>query len=174
MALGVCLLFDGKAERAIRAIWDRLEAKGIPTLRTHTHGMHHPHLSYAVLLTWEAEAVAAAVNALPDHGPFELSFDAVGSFRRGRVCLVPAVPADLVRRQQEVVEAVRATGAMVHKHYEIGRWIPHVSLATRAQLDRLPELAAAAYDVLPLTARVVKAALIDSSTGRLWPLATLP
>lgn len=174
MALGVCLLFDGRSERAIRNLWDRLELRGVPTLNSHTHRMHHPHLSYVVLLDWELDAVRDAVLALPHGGPFELTFDAIGSFRRGRVCLIPAVPADLVARQQAVVQAVRATGAMVHKHYEIGRWLPHSSLATRAQLERLSDVAAAAYDVLPLTVQVDRAALIDSSTGRLWPLSTLP
>lgn len=174
MALGVCLLFDGRSERAVRKLWQRLEAQGVPTLLSHTHGMHHPHLSYVVLLNWELDAVRSAVEGLPGHEPFELTVDAVGTFRRGRVSLIPAVPADLVPRQQAVVAATRSTGALVHKHYECDRWLPHVSLATRAQAGRLPQLAAAAYDVLPLTVRITRAALIDSSTGQLWPLRNLP
>ena len=34
-----------------------LEKRGVPTLRSHTHGLHHPHLSYVVLLQWELAAV---------------------------------------------------------------------------------------------------------------------
>ena len=49
MALAVCLLFDARGERAIRALWDQLETLGVPSLRSHTHGRHVPHLSYAVL-----------------------------------------------------------------------------------------------------------------------------
>ncbi|WP_034268141.1 2'-5' RNA ligase family protein [Haloechinothrix halophila] len=174
MALGVCLLFDGKSQRAVRNLWDRIESEGVPTLRSHTHGMHHPHLSYVVLLHWDADKVRGAVDDLPGHEPFELTFDALGSFRRGRVCLVPAVPNGLVERQQRVVEATRGTGAVVHKHYEVDRWLPHLSLANRARLDTLPAIAAVIYDVLPLTVRINRAALIDSSTGRVWPLARLP
>lgn len=174
MALGVCLLFDGRSERAFRALWDRLEAQGVPTLRSHTHRLHHPHLSYVVALEWELDPILRAVEVLPDRGPFEITFDAVGAFRRGRVCLVPAIPADLVARQQAVVESVRATGALVHRNYEIGHWLPHASLAPRAQLDRLAAVAAATYEVLPLTVRVNRAALIDSATGQMWPLSTLP
>ncbi|GGM79211.1 2'-5' RNA ligase [Longimycelium tulufanense] len=174
MALAVCLLFDRRSERALRALWDRLEARGVPTLRSHTHGLHHPHMSYVVLIDWDLDKVRAAVAALPDRGPFELAFDAVGAFRRGRISLVPAGPADLVVRQQAVVEAVRATGALVHQHYEIGRWLPHCALAPRAQLTQLADVAALVYDVLPLTVQVTRAALINSATGERWPLATLP
>jgi 2'-5' RNA ligase len=174
VALGVCLLFDRRAERALRGMWDRLERLGVPTLRTHTHGAHHPHLSYVVLLDWHLDQVRAAVERLPDHAPFEITFDAVGAFRRGRVSLVPAVPADLVPRQQGVLEAVRGTGAVVHRHYETDRWLPHAALAPRARLDQLPLIAAAVYDVLPLTVRISHAALVDSGTGRVWPLRNLP
>jgi len=174
MALAVCLLFDAPADRALRRLWDRVEERGVPTLRSHTHGLHHPHLSLVVLLEWELEKVRAAVEALPGHDPFEVHFEAVGVFPRGRVSLIPAGPADLVTRQQAVVEAVRGTGALVHRHYEIGRWLPHSSLAPRATLRELPAVAPLAYDVFPLTARVTRAALINSATGESWPLANLP
>ena len=72
------------------------------------------------------------------------------------------------------METVRATGAQVHKHYEIGRWLPHSSLAPRVRAEQLPVLADTIYSVLPLTVRVDRAALIDSSTGRLWALPRLP
>ncbi|MCP2168449.1 2'-5' RNA ligase family protein [Goodfellowiella coeruleoviolacea] len=174
MALAVCLLFDRRTERSLRGLWDRLEERGVPTLRSHTHGQHHPHLSYVVLLRWGLTAVRDAVAALPDHGPFEIVFDAIGAFRRGRVCLVPACPADLVARQQAVVAAVRDTGALVHEHYEVNRWLPHAALAPRAGLSQLALVAAATYDVLPLTATVSGAALINSSTGEVWPLPGIP
>jgi 2'-5' RNA ligase len=174
MALAVCLLFDQQADRALRRLWDRIEERGVPTLRSHTHGMHHPHMSLVVLLEWELDKVRTAVEALPDNGPFDLYFEAVGVFPRGRVSLIPAGPQDLIARQQAVVEAVRPTGALVHQHYETGQWLPHCSLAPRASLRELPAVAALAYDIFPLTARVTRAALINSSTGEHWPLATLP
>jgi hypothetical protein len=174
VALNVCLLFDGPAERAIRSLWDRLEADGVPTLRSHTHGSHHPHLSYVVTLRGDRAAISTAMHALPDNGPFEIIFDAFGAFRRGRISLFPSLPADLVARQQAVVEAARRTGALVHKHYEIGRWLPHSSLAPRVRTAHLSLLASAVYEVLPLTARITRAALIDSSTGELSPLDNIP
>jgi hypothetical protein len=106
--------------------------------------------------------------------PVSLSFDGIGLFRRGRGRLLAGVATDLTRRQERVVAAVTGTGADLHKHYIPGAWLPHCSLAPRASLAQLPTQAAAVYDVLPLPARLDRAALIDSGTGRLWPLAGLP
>ena len=174
MALAVCLLFDARGERAIRALWDQLETLGVPSLRSHTHGRHVPHLSYAVLRSWDLARVTAAHSELEAGEPSDVSFDGIGLFRRGRAWLLAGVAADLAIRQERIVRAVTATGAELHKHYLPGRWLPHCSLAPRAPLAQLPILAAAVYDVLPLSARLSRAALINSATGDLWPLATLP
>jgi 2'-5' RNA ligase len=174
VALAVCLLFDARGERAIRALWDQLETLGVPSLRSHTHGRHVPHLSYAVLRSWDHARVTAALSELEAGEPLDVSFDGIGLFRRGRAWLLAGVAADLAIRQERIVRAVTATGAELHKHYLPGRWLPHCSLAPRAPLAQLPILAAAVYDVLPLSARLSRAALINSATGDLWPLATLP
>jgi hypothetical protein len=58
VALAVCLLFDRRSDRALRALWDRLEERG------------GPHISCAVQHTGD---------------PVELSFAGVWLFRRGPV-----------------------------------------------------------------------------------------
>lgn len=174
MSLAVCVLFDDRSARAMRELWDRLEALGVSTLRTHTHGHHVPHLSYAVLRSWDLDAVRAAVEELPDAGPVRLRFDGLGTFRRGRAWLVPAVSSELAGRQEQVVDAVAATGADLHKHYQPGVWTPHCTLAPRVRLDALATLAATVYDVLPMHVYADRAALVDASTGEVYPLHTLP
>jgi hypothetical protein len=173
VALAVCLLFDRTSERAIRALWDQLESLGVPSLRSHTHGRHVPHLSYAVLRSWDLANVTAALGGLDASEPVDLSFDGIGLFRRGRAWLLAGVAAGLATRQERAA-AVTATGAELHKHYLPGTWLPHCSLAPRAPLAQLPVLAAAVYDVLPLHARLDRAALINSASGELRPLETLP
>ena len=174
MALAVCLLFDRRSERAVRALWDRLEQQGVPSLRSHTHGRHVPHVSYAVLRSWDQAAVTAALVELGDGAPVDISFDGVGLFRRGRTWLLAGVGAEFVARQQRVVGAVSATGAELHKHYVPGTWLPHCSLAPRATLAQLPAVVAAVFDVLPLRARLDRAALVNNATGELNPLPVLP
>jgi 2'-5' RNA ligase len=174
VALAVCLLFDRRSERAVRALWDRVEEQGVGSLRSHTHGKHVPHMSYAVLRQWDLAAVTDALAGLDAGEPVDLSFDGIGLFRRGRIWLVAGVTADFVARQQRVVDAVTAAGAELHKHYRPGIWLPHCSIAPRATLAQLPTVAAAVFDVLPLSARLDRAALVNSATGEVWPLAELP
>ncbi|HET6625764.1 MAG TPA: 2'-5' RNA ligase family protein [Nocardioidaceae bacterium] len=174
MALAVCLLFDARTDAAVRSLWQRLEDAGVPTLLSHTHGKHVPHLSYAVLRSFDVDAVREAMDLLPDEGPMTLHFDALGMFRRSRSWLVPAVTSDIAARQERVVQAVESTGADVHRHYLPGVWVPHCTVAPRIRLDELPKLAALVYDVLPLVSTVEAAALVDSSTGDRWPLTRIP
>ena len=174
MALAVCLLFDRRSEQAVRSLWDRVEQAGVPSLRSHTHGRHVPHVSYAVLRRWDEDAVSAALGSLKGGAPVELQFDGLGLFRRGRTWLVAGVSADFVARQQRVVDAVTATGADLHKHYVPGTWLPHCSLAPRATLAQLSAVAAAVFDVLPMRATLDRAALVNSATGDISPLDGLP
>jgi 2'-5' RNA ligase len=174
MALAVCLLFDARSDRLMRQLWSRLETDGVHTMESHTHGRHHPHLSYAVLRSWDLSRVRSALGALPDHGAFAMSFHGTLSFPRGRAALAPAVTADVVRRQEQVVSAVVGTGANLHKNYEPGNWVPHVSVATRARGAQLTTVVKAIADALPLTVQVDRAALVDSATGETWPLPHIP
>jgi hypothetical protein len=174
VALAVCLLLDPDGERAVRALWRRLAGLGADTPLEHTHGRHVPHLSYAVLRSFDVAAVRAAVEALPDRRPVVLHADAVGHFRRGRVALVPAATADLLTRQERVVEAVVATGADLHHYYRPGYWVPHLSVATRVRGRDLVAVTTAIHDVLPLELVADRAALVDSGTGERWPLAVRP
>jgi hypothetical protein len=174
VALAVCLLFDPETDRAIRRLWAALEEAGIGTLLSHTHRRHVPHLSYAVLRTFDAEAVATVVGELVGGPALEVQFTAVGLFPRGRGALVSPATQTLLARQLAVVEAVTSTGADLHWHYQPGRWIPHCSLTTGTSQELLPTAAVRAFDVLPLEGTTVGAALIDSGTGLRWPLANLP
>ncbi|KHL13392.1 2'-5' RNA ligase [Mumia flava] len=170
MALAVCLLFDPRSARRVRDLWTRLEDEGVHTLATHTHGRHHPHLSYAVLRTWDRDRVDAALSGLADGGPFIALCHGTLVFPRGRVALAPSLPADVALRQDRVVRALASAGADLHRHYGPGAWIPHVSVATRAPGAELPRVVKVVTDALPLEVLVDRTALIDTSDGTTWPL----
>lgn len=174
VALAVCLLFDARSDLRMRELWSRLEAEGVPTLATHTHRRHHPHLSYAVLRSWDLARVQEALCELPADEPFDMCFHGTLAFPRGRAALAPAITPDVALRQCRTVTAVESTGAELHRHYRVGQWVPHVSVATRAPGPKMATVVRAIADVLPLTVRVDRAALVDSATGRTWPLPHIP
>jgi hypothetical protein len=173
VALSVCLLIDDRADRTLRSLWHRLEAAGVPTLLTHTHGHHLPHLTFASLLDYDLEAVRAALATLPVQQPEDVVLDALGMFRRSRCWLGLAPTEAVVRRQQATVAAVRAVGARVHRSYEPGAWVPHLTLAPRLHLDQLPVVARHVFEVLPVAATIERAALVDTTTGKVHPLPHL-
>ena len=84
MTLSVCLTLDAAAERAVRALWQRLEEAGIATLLTHTHGRHIPHLTLASLRSWDLEPVQKELSEQPLDLPQVVHFDALGSPDRPR------------------------------------------------------------------------------------------
>lgn len=168
MALAVCLLFDSRSDRLIRELWSRLEEEGVGTLASHTHGEHHPHLSLAVLRSWDLDAVRRTLGDLPALGSATLSCQGTLIFPRGRVALAPAVGAELLAHQQALATALEKSGADLHKHYWPGRWVPHVLVVTRASSTQLPRVVKELTDVLPLEAVVDRSVLIDSSTGEMW------
>ncbi|HLS46028.1 MAG TPA: 2'-5' RNA ligase family protein [Ornithinicoccus sp.] len=170
MALAVCLLFDARSDQRVRELWSRLEHAGISTLATHTHGRHHPHLSYAVLRSWDRGRVQDALSALPAADSFSMTVHGTIAFPRGRAALVPAISADVAMRQSRSVTALETTGAELHHYYQTGHWVPHVSVATRTRNSQISSVVRMISDTLPLTIRVDRAALVDSATGQTWPL----
>lgn len=157
----------------MRRLWERMEDAGVPSLLSHTHGQHLPHLTYATLRTWNLTDVAEQLTALPERPPLRIHLDGLGIFRRSRCWLAPALAPDLAPRQRAVVDAVTATGADLHWHYRPGDWTPHVTLAPRLRLRDLPTVAGLVNDILPVTAQASRAVLIDTSTGARHPLPHL-
>jgi 2'-5' RNA ligase len=177
-SLSLCLLLDERADQAIRRLWRQLEDDGLPSLTGHTHGRHVPHLTLASLGhgcvdSASVDGVREVVAGLPEARPERVTFEALGSFTRSRCSLVPAVSADLMARHERVVAALQAAGTRVHRHYLPGAWLPHLTLATRSQAEALPRIARRVYEVLPLVAMLDRAAVVDTSTGDVHPLARL-
>lgn len=172
MTLSICLTLDPRSDRAVRALWQRLEDTGVQTLSSHTHGRHLPHLTLASLRSWDLDTVRTALSTLPAWAPLTVDLEGLGLFRRSRCWLGPAPSVELLSRQRAVVDAVRRD-ADLHRHYEPGSWVPHLTLAPRLHLHDLPVVAKAVFDVLPLAATLNELALIDTSTGTRHPLHRL-
>jgi 2'-5' RNA ligase len=165
VSVSVCLLPDAPADRVVRRLWQRLEDSGVPTLQTHTHGRHLPHLTLASLTSCEIGSVHGALSSLSVDQPVSTRVVGLGLFPRSRAWLVPVVTASLLARHERVVAAAQSTGADVHPHYLPGGWLPHLTLSPRLTLDLLPVVTARVNEVLPLTVTFTRTALVETATG---------
>ena len=168
-AFSVCLLLDGRADRAVRGLWHRLEGDGVPTLASHTHGHHVPHVTLASLGCPDLDVVRRALAGVP-RPAFEVTFDALGLFTRSRCWLLPTATLDLLHHQASVAAALN--GHEVHRHYRPGSWQPHLTLAPRMPAESLPQVASRVYEVLPLPARLHRLVVVDTSTGKVHDLSS--
>lgn len=169
-SLSVCLLLDEAADRAVRRLWRRLEDDGVPTLATYTHGRHVPHLTLADVGVAGLDEVRDALATMPAYQPVPTVFAAFGAFTRSRCSLVPAASATLVAHQAEMAARLDTAGLSVDGHYRPGSWLPHLTLGPRLPVQSLPSVARRVYDVLPLPAVLERMAVVDTTTGEVYPL----
>lgn len=164
---------DGVATRRVRALWDALEAGGIPTLRDLTHRRHRPHLSLAVADRLEPAAVAGALDDLPACPPVPVSLDYVGQFV-GRVLWLGPVPTPaLVAHHAAVYARLAGAGIETDEHYRPGAWVPHCTVSMRVPRPLIAEAVRLCLEVLPIQATLMGAAVADHNRGEYHALPAL-
>jgi 2'-5' RNA ligase len=96
-------------------------------------------------------------------------------FPRSGVLYLSVVPTlRLLRLHEEVHAALRDSMVAPWDTYLVGAWVPHCTLAqdlTRAQLAQGIDLL---HDQPIIAAHVSSAGILDTTTGDVFPLATLP
>ncbi len=173
MAHALELFFDPINEAAIKATWGKLEAAGLPSLATHSHRKHRPHVTLVVAERIETARLQGARDRLSAiHLDVTLYSPAV--FQRSGVLYLSVVPTPaLLRLHEEVHTALRGSLVEPWDLYSVGSWVPHCTLAqelTRAQLARGVDLL---HDHPIVETHVTSAGLLDTKTGEVLPVATL-
>lgn len=161
---------DHAATRRIRALWDALEAAGIPSLRDLTHRRHVPHISLAVADQLDPARVASALAGLPAPPPLPLEFPYAGQFVGRVLWLGPAPSAALLTHHATVHTRLAAAGIDVDELYHPGRWVPHCTLSMRVPRPLIGEAVRLCLEVLPIPATLTTAAVADHNRGIYHPL----
>ncbi len=171
MALVLELDVDPDADSIIRSVWAGLDAVGVPSLATATHGRHHPHVSLAVADALDIDRLTGALGQAVRLSPaLPLTMASVGVFRApddtSVVFLGVVTDGALLAAQSEAAEAVRAAGGTVWDNYLAGRWVPHCTLAMPVADSRLgPAVTAALAAPLPVMATAVGLSVVDTVSG---------
>lgn len=132
------LLLDETTDRAVRDSWQVLADAGLPSLAHHSGATNAPHVSVSVAAGFDDRAdprLRRIASALPLPVAFA-GLIVFGRPPRGLVLARALVPtADLLDLHRDVHESVG--GAAPVDHAAPGRWMPHLTLASRLSPDQL-------------------------------------
>ncbi len=167
MADAVELFFGPDADTAVRELWQRLEAAGVPSMATRTHQRHRPHVTLAVASSIPAsarKAVAAEVGRLSVPS---LWLYTLGTFpgEESVLLLGAVVDTEVLALHSTVHDCLAGRVAGPSAYYFPGAWIPHCTLAQGISREQL----AAGFDALlpmePIRASVTGVGVADTRTG---------
>lgn len=170
------LVFDRATDAAIRAMWASLEARGLPSMASRSHGRHRPHVSLVVADRVSVDQARYAVADLDDVSELCLRLGSVAVFPgRSGVLYLGIVPTRrLLTLHHEVHGRLAAAGVEADRHYLPDAWVPHCTLAQGLAPEQVPEGVRAVKRLRPLDGDVVGVSLVDTDTGRRTDLTDLP
>jgi len=168
MSRGILLWPDDAASGAVRAIWERLAERGLPSLATHTHRLHRPHVSLVVAEDLPVAATLAAVGVVPAR-PIPLSIVSAGIFPGGVLYLTCVVTPELLAEQRRVRDLVMPLARDPWPYFEPGGWTPHLTSALELTPAQVAEALPVVLGALPISGWHDLGGLEDGTTGERWP-----
>jgi len=166
MAQGIVLLLDAAANAAVRDCWQSLERAGLRSLASYTHGRHAPHISLVVAERVDVgEWLGTLGEAFFAGPPISVALGPVSAFPAGGWVYLGVDGLDRSAHSR-LVASLGDDVAEPWEHYLPDVWIPHITLASGIDGDRIGEaFAVVASVLLPTPAMIEGAAVIDSESG---------
>ncbi|GAA4443253.1 2'-5' RNA ligase family protein [Actinokineospora soli] len=167
MAQGVVVLFDPEADAAVRALWSRLDAAGLPPSR---HSP--PHLTFAVASEIPArtrDALRAELRVL--HIP-SLFFGSLSTFANTENVLMLSAVTDpeLLAVHSAVHDVLAGHVRNPSAYYLPGSWVPHCTLLQQVSVDDVVRGFGTLFPMEGFRARAARVVVMDSVTGEVDPL----
>jgi 2'-5' RNA ligase len=167
MAQALEFFFDGEADTAVRALWQRLERAGVPSLATRSHRRHRPHVTFALGSAFTRQtrtdlAAELSLLALPS-----IWLHTLGAFptTETQLVLIPVVDAELLAVHSAVHDVLAKKVRNPVAYYLPGSWVPHCTLAQDIDTATLAAGIAALHPVEPVRAKIDEVGITDTVTG---------
>jgi 2'-5' RNA ligase len=167
LSRGVVLWPDPKTSAAIAWIWDLLTASGLPSLATHSHRRHVPHISLFVAEDLPVSKALAAVGRVPKE-PLKLLIVSAGMFPEGNLVLAAIVTPALQAEQRRVHDLVEPMAFGAWPHFAPGTWTPHITTARSLTPDQVGPAMSVVLPHLPIEGRLDSGGVEDGTTGQHW------
>jgi hypothetical protein len=168
MSRGVALWPDDDTGRAVTDVWAALEAAGIPTLASHTHRRHRPHVSLVVADDLVPGSVLEVLGSVPRR-PLRLLLNSPGVFPGGILFLTCVPNAALLEEQRRVHDLVAPMAKGVWDHCAPGAWSPHLTNAYGLDDAQLARALPVVLDHLPIEGWLTRGGVEDGGSGERWP-----
>jgi 2'-5' RNA ligase len=167
------VFFAADADRAVRVLWDRLDAAGVPSLNAVSHRAHRPHVTFAfgsAIPGSAREALRAELHSI--HLP-RLWLRHLGVFTGKSHVLLLGVTVDveLLALHSAVHDVLAGRVRTPATTCLPGSWTPHCTLAKGLTTEKLAIGLSALVPFTPIEATVVEVGVVDTATGtvdRLW------
>lgn len=175
MAQGLVFLFDEAADAAVRELWARLEKAGVPSLATHTHRKHRPHVTFALGGAIPAAARDALRTDLRQLSIPRLWLATLAAFSTidNVLMLAAVVDTELLAVHSAVHDLLAGRVKAPSAYYLPGSWVPHCTLAQGIEPAQTAAGFAAVHPVAPIHATVIEIGVIDTHTGAVDPVVEL-
>jgi 2'-5' RNA ligase len=163
---GVVLWPDEAIDATVRAIWDDLGSRGLPSLATLTHRRHQPHVSLTGAGDLPAHEVLTAIGKVPAR-PVNLQVDAAGVFPGAVLFLACTANQRLLDEQRRVHEALEPLLLGPMPYSQPGAWVPHITLGIAYTADQLAAAMPVVLAHLPLRGSLSRGGVADDA-GDSW------
>jgi 2'-5' RNA ligase len=163
MAIALEVFFDQATTSTVRALWQLLEANGIPSEGSASHGRHQPHVT--LLNVQSLDVTASLARTIAPLIGAELVFDSLAVF--------PGSPSVLflgVRATRPLLDAHAAIHASItteraNPWYEPGTWVPHCGLALGLDAANVTRAFALLLPFQQLKATITEVCAVNTVTG---------
>lgn len=171
MAQALECYFDDEADDAVRALWQRLEQAGVPSLATHGG---RPHVTFAVGGTIPAGARKDLTTDLTRLAMPRLWLYTLGTFPAAAndLFLGAVTDAELLAVHVAVHDTLAGRVRDPWASYLPGAWVPHCTLAQDLTPSQLATAFAALHPITPIRAKVAEIGVLDTRTGDVDVLVT--
>lgn len=163
MAQALECYFDAEADAAVRALWQRLDRAGVPSLAAHGG---RPHVTFAVGGAIPAAARRDLTTDLTRLALPRLWLYTLGTFpTAGNELFLGAVTdTELLAVHVAVHDTLAGRVRDPSAYYLPGAWVPHCTLAQDLTPQQLAAAFAALHPVGPIRARIATVGVLDTRT----------
>jgi hypothetical protein len=161
------LFFDAEADAAVRALWQRLELGGVPSMASRTHRRHRPQVTFAMAGSIPRPARDALRKDLSRLALPNLWLYTLAAFptTENALLLGAVVDTELLAVHSAVHDVLAGRVRQPSAYYLPGAWIPHCALAQGITPVELATGFAALHPVQPVRAAVAEVGITDTRTG---------